>query len=61
MAQANKRRPWLLEVQPPGTTGWYPLDAFRDEDEVKAQADLVRKRVPAAGVRYRDTRKPSLD
>jgi hypothetical protein len=60
MAQASKRRPWVVEMQPPGLPDWFAIDAFRSADEARMQASLARKRVHnhtlKAKFRYRDTR-----
>lgn len=54
MAQASKRRPWLVELQPPGLSGWFAIDAFRDELEAQARVTLAQKRAPEAKFRYRN-------
>jgi hypothetical protein len=64
MAQASKRRPWVVEMQPPGLDGWFAMGAFYDEDEAKAQAKLMLKRIRKDGgttsIRYRNAFEQNL-
>lgn len=44
MAQPSKQRPWVVEMQPPATEKWFPMDAYRDKAEATMQAALMRRR-----------------
>lgn len=51
MAKPSKQRPWTVEIQPPHMDGWFNMDAYRDEEEAKANAKLMEKRSPEAKFR----------
>ncbi len=56
MARPSNRKPWIVEIQPNGVTGWYAMDAYADEDEARLQVELMQKRTPGSAFRYRDYR-----
>jgi hypothetical protein len=58
MAQASKRRPWVIEMQPPGMDGWFAMGAYSDEKEARMQAELMQGRAREARVRCRNISQP---
>ena len=53
MAKPSKQRPWVVEIQPPESAGWFDVDAYpyREEDAARANAKLMERRSPAAKFR----------
>ena len=51
----NPNRPFVIELHPPNTKGWYSIGNYRNYDEAVMQAELARQRTDRP-VRVRDQR-----
>ena len=54
MARPSKRRPWVVEINPPATNGWFEMEAFPDRETADANAALMQRRAPEAKFRIRN-------
>jgi len=54
MANPSKRKPWAVELKPPGMDKWYAIEAFGDEDTANAICEVDRKRDPKSEFRVRN-------